>query len=233
LSFDEVMPDKRTTPNDALIDLLLLALSPCDGFSNSCNRYVRWDPQQGHIPRGYIGGTGTIVDIRLILVTAEPGDPADGETYIGSPRDMVLQYSARAYTALESLNLRRGGRPAPFHKNLRLLIDLCWSEMTFPEQMRRTWITPAVLCSAPVSGGSVPRAVSERCAASYLRPQIDALPAAFVIALGSKAAERLRLCGARCDFVAQHPSARPNTKPLDSWREAAEAFNASLRGSFI
>lgn len=221
-----MMSATNAMPNDTLVNLLLPALGPCQGFYKGCQQHVSWNPLNGHIPRGYIGGTGTIEELRLILVSAEPGDPADGETYRGSPRDMVSRYSALAYAALGTLNLRRNGRPAPFHRNLRFLVNLCWPQMTFAEQMRRTWITPAMLCSAPVSGGSVPKGVAASCAASYLRPQIDAIPKAFVIALGLKAAERLRISGCRCDFVAQHPSARPNTNPVASWRAAADAFNA-------
>ena len=218
----------ETGPPDELIDLLLPALLPCGGFRGICAEQVRWDPKGGYIPRGYIGGSGSKKEIRLVLVTAEPGDPADDESYSGSPRDMVAQYSNFAYTALETLNLRRKGRPAPFHKNLRFLLNLCWPHLTFTEQMRRTWITPAMLCSAPASGGAVPKSVSGRCGTMYLRPQTDALAHAFVIALGSKAEQRLRAASARCNFVAQHPSARPNTRPEESWRSAAAAFSQWL-----
>lgn len=215
---------RTTTPNPSLMDILLPSLLPCSGFSNACRGYARWDPRVGYVPRGYIGGTDTINEIQLVLVTAEPGDPADGEDYDGPPAAMSSRCSRLGYGALQHLNLRRNGRAAPFHRNLRFLIDLCLPGRPFDEQMRRTWITPAVLCSATRSGAGLPQTMASYCGTRYLRPQIDAISSAFVIALGGKAVGRLRKCGARYDFVAQHPSARPNTNPEASWRAAAEAF---------
>jgi hypothetical protein len=96
--------------------------------------------------------------------------------------------------------------------------------MALQEQLRLTWYTNAVLCSAHVSGGVVPRIIEDTCVTEYLAKQVDLLPQAFVMALGSKAERRLKRNGVRVDYCAQHPSARANTRPKDSWVKAAKVF---------
>ncbi len=46
--------------------------------------------------------------------------------------------------------------PDQFHRNLTKLIDLCWPDMDFEEQMCKTWITDSCLCSSKKDGASVP-----------------------------------------------------------------------------
>lgn len=67
-------------------------------------------------------------------------------------------------------------------------------------------------------------AVENACAGHYLRPMLAALPIAVVVALGTKAKTRLRRMGRPADIEAQHPSARANTNPAQSWIAAAERF---------
>jgi len=183
-------------PAAELLAVLRPSLEPCAEFDGACRGETRWAPERGHIPRGWIGATGSLAEVRLVLVTAEPGDPADGEGSAGAKPDEALRsHHDFAYAALEADNLRRGGRAVPFQRNLRLLIDYCWPGLAFREQMRSTWILPTVLCSASVSGAPMPRLVEQACGVRYLFPQMRLLNSAFVIALGGKAKERLQRAG--------------------------------------
>lgn len=212
--------------NPALLSTLLPAFSPCPHFSDCCRAKVQWRPESGFIPRGFAGATGTLQAVRLVLVSAEPGDPADGETYHGGPQQIAHDHMRLFESALAGNTLRREGHTTPYHRNLRQILKLCWPHLTLKEQLKRTWITNAVLCSAPKSGMAIPRAVEVTCAQTYLHPQLQLLSNAFVIALGRKAERRLQHIGVRIDASAQHPSARPNTHPVATWHAAARVFHA-------
>ncbi|MBD2747770.1 hypothetical protein IC232_13785 [Microvirga sp. BT688] len=212
--------------NPALLSTLLPALSPCPHLSDGCRGTVQWRPESGFIPRGFAGATGTLQAVHLVLVSAEPGDPADGETYHGGPQQIAHDHLRLFESALAGDTLRRGGRTTPYHRNLRHILTLCWPHLTLAEQLERTWITNAVLCSAPKSGVALPKAVEVACTHTYLHPQLQLLSNAFVIALGRKAERRLQHIGVRIDASAQHPSARPNTQPVATWQAAARAFQA-------
>lgn len=215
-----------------LVSALLPALDPCRSHVDGpCRSLMKWDPSSGHMPRGFGGANAKHLSaVRLMIVTAEPGDPADGESYVGPAHDMLRQHIGFFEQSLRSNSLRRDGRGAPYHKNLLTILALCWQDASIDEQLERTWLTNSVLCSAEVSGGNVPRPVEMACAQNYLKRQVELLPQAFVLALGeSKARNRLIRAGVRCDAWAQHPSARPNTNPAASWASAAAAFHAWLR----
>ena len=126
---------------------------------------------------------------------------------------------------LDEDGLRRSGRPAPFHSKLKTILDLCWPGKSLEEQLRLTWITNSVKCSA-ASRGEIRREIEEKCVSSYVKREIEALPNAYVLALGGKAGKRLRAADVRVNGDAQHPSARPNTNPRASWEEAAKQFRA-------
>ncbi len=208
-----------------IIEILRPSLQPCPALTSTCANAVTWDAARGLVPRGWLGAIGAVDDVKLVLVTAEPGDPADGTDYGGMDCGRLLGELHRfAIDALARDILRREGRPAPFHRNLRVILDLCWPDLRLHEQLVRTWITPAVLCSARVSGGAVPRSVESACATRYLSRELQAFPRAFVVALGGKAAARLRLAGRPADICVQHPSARHKPHREASWRSAGEAF---------
>ncbi len=209
----------------ALTDLLVLALMPCENFSSVCKNFCIWNPTVGHIPRGFIGATKQISDVKLILVTAEPGDPGDNEIYSGTAENMLEEHIKFAHAAFNEGNLRRNGRAAPYRINLQKILDLCWPNKTREEQLQLTWITNTVKCSAQVSGGQIPSEIEHTCIEKYLKQEISLLEKAFIVALGGKAALRMKRCGIMVDSVAQHPSARPNTDPLSSWQISAAAFH--------
>ncbi len=213
--------------------ILAPALAPCRHFSGCCRSFAVWEPKIGHIPRGFGGAYRAAESMRLILVTAEPGDPGDTEHYAGTPSQMLDRHLALFDEMLRTGSLRRNSRPTPFHRSLRTILDLCWPGLTLDEQLARTWFTNAVKCSAPTSGGAIPGEAALTCVTNYAGKEISALPRAFVLALGEKAQGRLRKAGVRVDTCAQHPSARPNTKPLVSWEKAAQEFRRWLADSDV
>lgn len=151
--------------------LLLPSLAPCVHFTGVCAGKARWEPEGGHVPRGYIGsGKADCVD--LVIVTAEPGDPSDDESYAGSGEAILRKVLALGIDALSRDTVRRGGRTAPFHRNLRKILDACWPGLALSEQVTKTWIISAVLCSARRSGDTIPPAVADTCGATYLAPQL-------------------------------------------------------------
>lgn len=176
-------------PEPTILSLLRPAYEPCRGFSDECRSAV-WDPAGGHVPRGFCGGIAGTDDVRLVLVCAEPGDPHGSESHEGdgSPGGRLASVNRYAWGCFAS------GKDL-FHRNVRTLLDLCWPGSTFEEQMRKTWITDSVLCSAPKECGPVQRGMEQECAKRFLLPQLSLFPAAVVVALGRKADRRLRRAG--------------------------------------
>ena len=125
--------------------------------------------------------------MRLVLVTAEPGDPYDWESYPrdGAPRAILEAACRHVYDVLAT------GRDL-YHQNVRHILSRCFPGCSFEEQMCRTWLTDSVLCSARVEGGGVPMPVARECRHRYLEAQLALFPRALIVALGSKAAYRLR-----------------------------------------
>lgn len=170
------------TLNSALARLLDTAYAPCSGFVDPCKE-MRWNPEQGHVPRGFLGAAGSLEEIKLVLVFAEPGDPHAGETHKGLAT--AYDYATFAFETGKD----------QFHRNVRAILDACWPTLSFNEQMKRVWMTESVLCSAVKEGGSVSVKASRYCGKNYLLAQLQLLPNALVVALGGKAQSRLRSLG--------------------------------------
>ncbi len=205
-------------PNAALKAIFLPAFAPCDSFGRDCST-MGWDPARGHIPRGFFGATGDLEDVRLVLVCAEPGDPHPSESHSGdSPEEMFRSAYDYAYDCFKA------GTDL-FHRNVRLILNLCFPGTTFDEQMRHAWVTESVLCSARIEGGNVPTVTARACRARYLERQLELLPNAVVVALGAKA--RDRLAGYKREVLAATAAAPPRmqssrrTGILGSRREAS------------
>lgn len=137
-------------PHPTVLTVLDAAYQPCPGFGTVCTK-MRWAPGSGHVPRGFAGAFGSPDRVRLVLVTAEPGDPYPWETYPTgpAPRNILEAACASVFRALETGN-------DLYHKNLRYILDGCFPGMPFRKQFERVWITDSVLCSAPREGSNVP-----------------------------------------------------------------------------
>jgi len=199
--------------NSRLRDILVDAYGPCPEFGNVCQD-MRWNPELGHVPRGFCGATASLEDVALILVVAEPGDPQPNERHPPTAHEALDSTIRYAYECF------RSGRDQ-FHRNIRQILDLCWPGEDFDAHMRRTYITESVLCSAKEEGAAVPTKVGRVCRARFLDRQLELFPQAVVAALGSKAANRLK----GREFVRGFAAAPPGCNfrgAQESWAAIAE-----------
>lgn len=215
----------RILPSSDLLNRLAPAYEPCAGLAGGCRNKVSWAPARGHVPRGYCGAIGGLAEVRLVLVMAEPGDPHHSESHMddGSSRGRQESAARYAWEAFET------GKDL-FHRRVRELLDACWPGADFNTQMRWTWITDSVLCSASKEGGSVPISVVRECGARYLHVQLAMFPNALVAALGNKAKDRLRSCGVS-EFFAAGAIAPPGCN-FPANRASHERLAAVVRAKF-
>lgn len=180
----------RFRPCPELVEILAPAFEPCRHFAGACAGIARWNPVHGHIPRGFTGAFGTLDDVELVLVLAEPGDPFHDEQYdpASSPAERIEELAELSFHHLER---RDGG----FATNFCRVLDECWPGLPRFEQMRRTWKAESYLCSAPREGGRVPRTSWSVCGRDYLEPQLSLLGDRAIVACGRKARDRLEALG--------------------------------------
>jgi hypothetical protein len=132
------------------------------------------------------------------------------------------------HEAMRSGGIDRAGRPTPFHRNMRRILDAFWPNEILDAQLRKTWTTNAVLCPAEVSGGKHLARVEQACTQTYLARQLALFPNAFVMALGGKARDRMQAARLRYDAVGSHPSARTSHADKSaSWEAAARLFRGN------
>ena len=224
-------------PCPELKEILLRAFSPSDSHAGYCLHDAPWIPEAGHVPRGFVGALGSLDEVELVLVTAEPGNPAKRK-YRGAPADekysvsfpldrlgLMAQTCEYTFVAYEKWNDR-------FHAKTREILNQCFGEVGLAAQLRRAWLVDAYLCSAPVSGGQVPKQTWMPCARDFLCPQLRLLQEKgsnpLIVALGGKASERVRYCGV--DFVsAYHPSYRYPLKQKEAQQSWDDICNADER----
>lgn len=206
-------------PNAQLLDIFEEACRPCVEFEGRCTS-MRWAPEEGHVPRGFVGATGSLSEVELVLVVAEPGDPKPSESYASdqSPRKILKSACRFVHEGFAK------GRDQ-YHRNLRSIMNLCFPKAGLETQLRRTWITESVLCSAGKEGGHVPATVCRACGSRYLKRQLDLFSDPVIGALGNKAQERIRkYVPGTCsdDFVEGYSPAPPGCNfegAEESWHE--------------
>ena len=207
----------KLLPCRELTEILLAAYSPCEAFGTTCTT-MRWSPDQGHVPRGFCGAIDRRDQVELVLITAEPGDPHPTESHSpnSTPEDLFAATSRYSYQCFET------GKDQ-FHRNVRSILNLCWPDLTFKEQMRHTWITESVLCSAPKEGGSVPSVVCRQCTNRYLEKQLSLFDGVVTVALGAKARDRTKGSIHRIiPLGAASPPGCNRRGVRDSWRKIAD-----------
>jgi hypothetical protein len=213
-------------PHPKVIATLEQAYDPCPSFKNVCQS-MRLRPELGHIPRGYCGAIDKPPNVKLILVCAEPGDPHTEQQH-GTDgmalKDFIKSAYSYSWKCLET-------KKELFHKNVRHIIDLCFPGMSFKEQMRYTWRTNAVLCSAKVECGRVPKEIEFECVNRYLMSQLNLFNNAKIIALGAKARDRLIRAGVK-NFIPAWSAAPPGCNRQEakkSWVDASRIFKKGIR----
>jgi hypothetical protein len=211
-------------PNEALVDALLPAYRPCVHFQEwggTC-REAKWLPAQGHMPRGFLGATGDLGEVEVVLVFAEPGHPYEDTRFEvrADPRETIRDVVSDGYAH------KSFGRDL-FHRNIRRFLNRLYPGMTFDQQLRRAWLTEGRLCSIENEIGN---ARDNTCSQHYLRRQLDLLRRATIIAFGGKAQRYLRALGV--PFVSAYALAPPgcNHRPAASSWEAAAAMVEKRRG---
>ncbi len=194
-------------------------------MQGKCQGHVRWAPQKGYVPRGYRGATGRLDEVELVLVCAEPGDAYEGEPYDG-PTALDKLRSAYTHSCWHIQNPRDS-----FGRNMREILNIAFPTLCVAEQLRRTWITNAVLCSARKECGPVSVDVEQECRDRYLLAQLQLFPNAKIVALGDKAEKRLR--GVPRVKSACHPASRLSHHQMrESWERALEGLGHSkLQGA--
>jgi hypothetical protein len=113
-----------------------------------------------------------------------------------------------------------------FHRNIRFILNTCFPGMGFDEQMRRTWLTDSVLCSAERECGPVSLAVARECRDRYLDQQPALFPQATVVALGKKAARRLKGTAGLLIVDAAAPPRGASKAARETWKKIAERVHA-------
>ena len=216
-------------PAPELVKILRPAYSPnpCPASERTCGcGNARWEPKKGHVPRGFVGAFGSLDDVRVVILLAEPGDPGDGkrlpaERY-NEGADLVEQTCEYTFQCLSESH-------SAFHKNLRFVLDCLFPGERLDDQLTKAWITETYLCSASVPAGSVPRPAENECAGKFLAPQLRRLEGLPVIALGGKAfkrakthvpRDRLRKAYSVGPPGCNHAPARPSWEAAAKWARA-------------
>lgn len=190
----------------SIAKVLAPAYAPCQAFAGPCST-MRWIPAQNHVPRGFLGATGRLDEVELVLVFAEPGDPRFDE--LTTDLESAYRVVSEGFEKRSDL----------FHRNVCGILDACWPGLAFREQMKRVWMTQSVLCSAPKSTGPVSTRVAKECGSRYLIGQLGLFPSALVVAMGSKARDRLRQIGVTgfLDVSAAAPPGCNHKGARESW----------------
>ncbi len=184
------MGDRELNPKLKVI--LQPAFPICAGAAegNGCHKKVTIDATKGHLPRGFFGATGEIEDVELVLVVAEPGDPSEGD----STEDLLETYNITTDVFDPKVLDSRTGKPTggEFHEKVRYILDECFPNQLFEDQLRKVWFTESVLCSAEETTKYIKMSVVDECGHRYLRAQLELFPNAVIGALGGKAFERIQ-----------------------------------------
>ena len=213
-------------PSPELREILMSSYNPCPGFQGACKGIATWNPEQGRVPRGFVGALGSLDEVQVIILVAEPGDPHSEESYVFNDA-LMTQASKYAFKVYQT------GRDR-YHKNLKLLLDLIFPEVRLEDQLKKAWITGTYLCSAQKEGGRVPRQAERGCAERFLMKQLELLEGRPIVALGRKAQKRIgRYIPALRPHIieAVHPSSRDsNAKRRSSYEDAARRARQIILG---
>ncbi len=203
---------------DSRLKKILQQAHRCRHFDDTCQS-MRYNPSEGHIPRGYAGGCGKVENIELIIIVAEPGDPHPHESYTGDLTEACHQYCTSSIFTGTDL----------FHRNLHYLLKRCFPGEPLEEIFKKTWITESVLCSADKECGAVKKAIERTCVNEYLAAQLQLMPQAFVITVGGKARDRAKSVLRNRPWAHAYAVAPPgcnHTPAKPSWDNAAEQFRS-------
>ena len=207
-------------PNKALTKVLAPAYEPCRYMPMCGGRCPdsQWHPANGHVPRGYLGATGDLDDVELVIVLAEPGEPKGTEKYLDelAPSETarrVVDFVHETYVNQEDPRVH-----GKVQRVIRWFLDQWFPGVDFEQQMRRVWITQARLCSRGPGSYTIP--FYDPCGDAYLAAQLRVLPSVPIIAFGDKAEKALQRLNIEPTRV-PHPSERKsNASKCEKWKRA-------------
>jgi|APSaa5957512493_1039668.scaffolds.fasta_scaffold09398_2 hypothetical protein len=177
-------------PAKEIIEILKPAYNPCE-FFGACTE-ANWDPKKGHIPRGYLGATGELSEVEVVIVLAEPSHPLEEYPEQSDPISYIsacvsLAYECYAFNTYQGKPLK----VSVGHTNLIYILDSLFPDHSFDEQLRKVWITESRLCSIDKKIGEINKDHRLICSNNYLQKQLQILSHADVIGFGKKAQEML------------------------------------------
>ena len=219
----------RYTPPKRLEDILERAYR-CQAFDDACKGTATWAPQEGLVPRGFIGALGDIEEVEVVITTAQPGAPPH-------PEEPALYSQARKQDLLDRTSQHtfecfRDERDR-YHQGIRYLLDQIFHpNRRLEDQLRKTWITQTYLCSAPGGDGQkVGSRAGRECAGRYLTPQLALFDGVPLIALGGAAQKRVRhVPGVRNLIKVPSPNSRGSKAELQRrYRDAARQARRMMR----
>ena len=178
-------------PAKELIEILKPAYKPCESFGE-CPE-AQWSPENGHIPRGYLGATGKISEVEVVFVVAEPSHPLETYPKIADPLTYITASTDLAYECY-AFNTYQGGIPLKStvgHANLKYFLNRLYPELTFDKQLKKIWITESRLCSIDEKIGNIKSDKRTICSRNYLQKQLELLSHAEIVGFGGKAQQML------------------------------------------
>ena len=113
-----------------------------------------------------------------------------------------------------------------FHRNIRAILNSCFPDASFDDQMRWSWVTDSVKCSAPIECGAVPGHVARACGSRYLEQELSLFPHALVVALGRKATQRLKGWPGVLNVAAAAPPFGTTRAAKETWKAIPERLGA-------
>ncbi len=165
-------------PHKSLFGILERAYR-CPRLDDDCQG-MSWNPDQGDLPRGFFGATGTPGEVRLVLILQGPPE-------LGLEPGPELSPIARTRQIAERFALALERRENATFGNLRTILDCCLPGQSLEQQSRLAWITAAALCSPSEADALPTREALGACRRGYLLPQLQLFPRATVVALGQLA----------------------------------------------
>ena len=169
-------------PCKELQEIFLPAYEPCKHFGDPCARR-RWNPIDGHIPRGFTGAFGTLQDVELVIVAWRPAPKVqEDESYtaevagngrVRKPTELMAQACKFTYTCINE-------RREDYHEEIHDVIDSYFGGNDFRQKLRKAFIMQVCLCSKGEPGDESVRT----CNNEYLQKALAILknnsPCTFV-----------------------------------------------------
>ena len=176
------------------------------------------------MPRGFVGALGSLEEVQVVLLIAEPSSPFSYERY-DAERDLLEETFQQTFGSLE-----RG--EGLIHRNLRFVLDQIFPNTSLADQLRSTWITNTYLCDAPTDGGNVAASRERECVGRYLGPELDLFKGLPIIALGRKAHRRALMAMVNTPNLSRAWAVSPpgcnQPEARRSWVEAATRARALI-----